>query len=449
MTFLKKHAFKFFIVLAVVLILFLLWYHLFPVKIPLNHTLYSESGEEIKIKGEIQYYRSVFSGGGKAEGEVYFDDVRYTLPTGGPSYFLLRNYALDRTDDFPDQLIINFSGKDYVDFFITENPYPYDISYNYYLTKPKVKVENEPETIEYNYEVTKRTVDEIFFDLSPEKQAEEFISALCLGDSEIVEIYIGGAIDRFDTVKMDAYIKNAEIAQNDEVALCATVGVKVYESESPAFPIGEHEYVLHILESPYLNVVSFFGTAETLVKNLSVPTNEISDDEKVNDAFGFVERNAIKLGFINDIPDVRKHNEESIFHLAQHTCLTLVSYGYELLEYDVFLKYLSDRFGIDNVNDYPVIKKEIKERKTEVEGKTYYNMSCGHGAMSTVHQFEKYEKEGNEYKISFIFYSDYASISPAKRIIYLFEEIENSDILRFVGIETEKISEENIASYLF
>ncbi len=455
MTFLKKHALKFFILLSVVLILFLLWYHLFPVKIPLDHTVYAQDGgKEITVKGEIQYYRSFSRNGGKVYGEVTFDGVTYGLPMGGPYMFSLYDLGVQADLLHRDKITINFNGKDYKDFFIMENPYPFDIGYNYFLTKPNVNTvepeiqEPEPEIIEYNYEVTARTVNEIF-GISPEKQAEEFISALCLGDKDVVEIYIGGAIDRFETVKMDAYIKNAQVSENDEVVLYANVGLNVYESESPAFPKGEHEYVLHILESPYLNVVSFFGSADTLMNNLSVPTSEISDNEKVNDAFGFVRRNAIALGFIDEIPDIRKHNEESIFHLAQHTCLTLASYGYEFLEYDVFLKYLSDRFGIEDINSYPLIKKELNARKTNIEGKTYYNMSCGHGAMSTVHQFEKYEKEGNVYKISFIFYSDYASISPAKRVVYLFEEDEDCDILRFIGIETEKISDEKIASYLF
>ncbi len=141
MTFLKKHALKLFVLLAVILILFLLWYHLFPVKIPFDHTLYSQNGEEVKIEGEIQYYRSIFSRGGKAEGEVYFGDVKYTLPDGGPYYFVFRNYAVDRADALTDQIIINFIGKSYENFFITARPYPFDISYDYHLTNPQVNIE--------------------------------------------------------------------------------------------------------------------------------------------------------------------------------------------------------------------------------------------------------------------------------------------------------------------
>lgn len=447
MTFLKKHALKLFIILSVIVILFLLWYHLFPIKIPFDYTLYSETGEEVNLTGEIQYYRSISSNGGKACGEVTFNGVRYGLTYGGPYMFDLYDLDVQGIILQRDRITINFQNKEYNDFFITKAPYPRGNSENYFLTKPEINIE-EPEKIEYNYSVTARDVNEIY-SLDPQKQAEEFISALCLGDSEVLEIYIGGTIDRFDTVKMDAYIKNAQIAENDSVVLYATVGLNVYESQSPAFPVGEHEYILHILESPYLSVVSFFGDKAFLKEYLSNEKNEISDDEKVNDAFGFVERNAIRLGFVNEISDVRNHNEESVFHLAQHTCLTLASYGYEFLEYDVFLKYLYDRFGIDNIDNYPVIKKELNSKKTDIDGRILYNMSCGHGAMSTAHQFEKYEKEEGLYKISFIFYSDYAFISPCRRNTYLFEEVEGSDILRFIGIETEKISEEKLASYLF
>ena len=56
------------------------------------------------------------------------------------------------------------------------------------------------EKIEYNYSVTARDFDSIQA-LSHEERAKEFISALCLKDTEIVNQYIGGRINALDSVK--------------------------------------------------------------------------------------------------------------------------------------------------------------------------------------------------------------------------------------------------------
>ncbi|MBQ7896916.1 MAG: hypothetical protein IJ323_00685 [Clostridia bacterium] len=143
MTFLKKHALKLFIILLVLVILFLLWYHLFPVKIPFDHAMYSEKGEEVKLEGELQYYRSFFANGGKTYGEVTFNGVRYGLPAGGPYMFDLYDLDVQAIILQRDRITINFQNKEYKDFFITKSPYPGGNSENYFLTKPEIDTEED------------------------------------------------------------------------------------------------------------------------------------------------------------------------------------------------------------------------------------------------------------------------------------------------------------------
>lgn len=145
MTFLKKHAVKILVVLLIFVLLFLLWYHLFPVKIPFDHTLYSEKGEEYALKGELQYYRSIFSKGGKLYGEVSFGDKKYTAIKHGstPFGFSLCDLEGEKILTLRNILTINFTEKDYSrSFFVTESLYPSGKAENYFLTKPDFYIEN-------------------------------------------------------------------------------------------------------------------------------------------------------------------------------------------------------------------------------------------------------------------------------------------------------------------
>ena len=143
MTFLKKHVVKILVVLLVLVLLFLLWYHIFPVKIPFDHTLYSESGEKVKLEGELQYYRSIFSKGGKAYGEVTFNGAEYGLAYGGPYMFTLYDLNMQGTLHQRDSITINFTENDYNKrLFVTKSLYPSGKAENYFLTRVNFYIEN-------------------------------------------------------------------------------------------------------------------------------------------------------------------------------------------------------------------------------------------------------------------------------------------------------------------
>ena len=280
------------------------------------------------------------------------------------------------------------------------------------------------EKIEYNYSVTARDFDSIQA-LSHEERAKEFISALCLKDTEIVNQYIGGRINALDSVKMNAYIKSFE----GEVG---TVVLTVEESDSPAFTVGEYEYVIEMDEifNTQCSYVTFFGTADAYGEYLNgtnFPFN-ISDDTFINDGYRF-SHYAIRLGYISKL---------DVHHMIKHThpdsavgTTTLENYS----------KYLSDRFGMDDINAL-----ESKELLKAIEnGETTIRIDCAHGGTVIACLFEGFEQDGAKYSYTFTFYSDYAYISPTQKTTYTFEKHDSLDILTFTGMTVETLGEGKVA----
>ncbi len=283
-----------------------------------------------------------------------------------------------------------------------------------------------------DYSVTLRNVNDIF-EASPKKQISEFISALCLGDKEIVDIYIGGSIENFDSIKMDAY---ATLTDNYTTAL---VYLDVQRSESPAFPEGQYQYLLKLNESPYLSVIDFFGKMEKYALYNATISAYYTSDPLLDDALRFTYQDLIRLG------DYSENIENHAFHIMQHS-LPNAEDGYS--DYETIEKYFFDRFGIE-VNKSYSIKRELDGKKTVIDGEEKYMVGCAHGADASANIFEKIEQNGNKYSISFIFHSDFAYISESERRIFTFEKVEGSDILRFIKFESEKLSNEKTAGYSF
>ncbi len=297
--------------------------------------------------------------------------------------------------------------------------------------KPPVKEDNvitdETEKIEYNYSVTARDYASVDA-LTLEERANEFVSALCLKDAEILEIYIGGKIDKLESVKMDAYVKSID----GEIA---KVGVVVYESSSTALPVGEHEYILDLTQNGVC-YVQFFGTAEKQKSFFNGTKENISEDALIEDGYDFC-RYAIRLGGISNI---------DVYHTAKHTRPDLNS---PLTDLETFSKYLSDRFGIDDINDYPEIKDSLYADRRFENGKEMFFVDCAHGATSSAWIFENYSTDGNKYSYTFTFCSDFAYISPALRVTYNFEKRDGCDILTFIGISSEQLGSESVAVFAF
>jgi hypothetical protein len=284
-----------------------------------------------------------------------------------------------------------------------------------------------PEKIEYSYSVTARDYASIDA-LSLEERANEFVSALCLKDTEVLEMYIGGKINNLDSVKMDAYVKSIEEG-------IAQVGVTVYESEAAGFPVGEHEYILDLNQNGVC-YVCFFNTTEKFTEFNKQLKSVISEDTFIQDGYDF-SRFSIRLGGINKI---------DIYHNAKHTRPDL---EYPLTDLETFSKYLYDRFGIEDLNDYPQIKDELYQNRRFENGEEKFFVDCANGAAASPWIFEGYTVDGNKYSYTFTFYSDFAYISPTQKVTYSFEKRDDCHILTFTEIITEKLGEEEVSVFAF
>ncbi len=300
------------------------------------------------------------------------------------------------------------------------------------------KEETPPEKIEYNYSVTARDYASIDA-LSIEERANEFVSALCLKETEVLEMYIGGKINNLDSVKMDAYVKSVE----GEIA---KVGVTVYESEAAGLPVGEQEYLLNLGQNGVC-YIAFFGTNEKYTEFNDQLDLNVSDDALIQEGYDFCNW-SIRLGTITDIVDV--------YHNAKHTGRLDSPDGSEYDSYadlETITKYLHDRFGIEDINEHPEIKTKIYADKYDDRDnkfdKEMFFVSCGHGADASPWMFDGYSVDGNKYSYTFIFHSDFAYISPTLKSTYNFEKRDGCDILTFTGITTEKLGNEDVATYGF
>ncbi len=284
-----------------------------------------------------------------------------------------------------------------------------------------------PEKIEYAYLVSARDYASIDA-LSLEERAHEFVSALCLKDTEILEIYIGGKINNLDSVKMDAYVKSID----SEIA---KIGISVYESSSTGLPVGEHEYLLDLTQNG-ICYVQFFGTAEKQKEILNGTKLNISENVLIEDGYDFC-RYAIMLGSINTI---------DIYHTAKHTRPDLES---PLTDLETFSKYLYDRFGIDDINNYPDIKNKLYEDRRIENGKEMFFVNCAHGGTASSWIFNGYTVDKDKYSYTFTFHSDFAYISPTQKVSYYFEKRDACDILTFTGISIENLEDEETSIFVF
>ncbi len=293
----------------------------------------------------------------------------------------------------------------------------------------KVTPDAPPEVIEYSYSVTARDFDSIYA-LTDEERAHEFVSALCLNDTEIVNYYIGGSINSFDSVKMNAYIKSFENS-------VGTVILTVEESDSTAFTVGEHEYIIEMddITNTQYSYVTFFGTADDYAEYLKGASLPISDDDLFNDGYIFSSR-AIDLGYCDTL---------DIHHMIRHTHPK--TWDYYSVDVENYSKYLSDRFGIDGINVLDI--KELSNYIITENGEKKIDIGCAHGGTVMPHTFEKFEQDGIKYSYTFVFYSDFAYISPTQKVTYTFEKRDGCDILTFTGITTEKLGDGKVARVSF
>ncbi|MBR6632842.1 MAG: lipoprotein [Clostridia bacterium] len=120
---------------------------------------------------------------------------------------------------------------------------------------------------DFEYRITARD-DESLHALSPEDMGKEFLSALALGETDLLYLYMQYySAEEYGKAKFD--FKVAEVTDKidyayiDYIGYHASVKVTISESETDVFPDGEYDYTLLVWEDNS-TPIDYFGPTERL-----------------------------------------------------------------------------------------------------------------------------------------------------------------------------------------
>lgn len=271
--------------------------------------------------------------------------------------------------------------------------------------------------------------------LSQQEKIVVFLDALSSGDVELVDYLLYGyGHDDIKDIKMTYEILSVEEA--GEYDNCnAQVLLSIEESSSSAFPEGEHIYNItsrYVADPCYITI-----TKEGFDISDNIPKEK---DEKLSDALLFGDR---YLDFCFHVtkekPDYNAIAELIRFELYEK--LIVPNGGFTLSE---LRDYIKARFGGDD-ESYLEIEEEFAPYFNEEMGKYAYTYGqCGNMQARRVSEVVKTEKG---YNVTYECFSDMSYLQKCRELTLVFEENENSDIMRLERIDKNIITNVPMQSY--
>jgi len=286
------------------------------------------------------------------------------------------------------------------------------------------------------YVVKAHTFDEMYA-LTHEERAKDFLSAICLDDREMLDYYIQGeSVDTLLQCDLDAAITDTVDVQ---FGYCATVQLDVKKGVDGIIPAGKYDYTLLINEASPM-VVGYFGPSDRFdaFNNPKIP--DMSIDYSAYCSYKFVEeffRNAMKTSMA--ALDTDKYFD-SIYHLAVHSLMSIGEDFTFTTTADGFKMYLTERFGYTDEALLERFVAKLDEDGSAVKDEYgVYTVSCAHGYGSLVYDLTDVSSKDGRTKLSYVIYSDSARTVQCAKAEFVFEENENSNIMKLVDIKYEKI----------
>ncbi len=272
-------------------------------------------------------------------------------------------------------------------------------------------------------------------EMNHEEKIIDFLDALSSGNIELVDHYLyGWGHDDFKDIKMTYEILS--IGDTDKYDQCeADVLLNITESNSPAFPEGEHVYKII---SRYMPDPCYI-TITKADKNISDNVPE-EKDEKLSDALLFGDR---YLDFCFRVTK-EKPNYNSIKELMEldlYERFIVPNGGFTLEE---FRAHMKARFGGSD-ESYPEIEEMFSKAYDEVSGKYVY--SYGQCGDLQARRISNVEKTDNGYNITYECFSDMSYLQKCMEMTLVFEENKNSDIMRLERIERNVIIDVPMKTY--
>ena len=323
---------------------------------------------------------------------------------------------------------------------------------------------------EISSEITAKTWDEAH-SLSHKDKANEFLTAIKLGYKDILKLYMSGddTIEELLKIKADFTVKSEKsfieyydkniktrldiIEENAEGhekyegfphfdCYVAEVVMRVSESESEFFPVGEYDYTIKTSNSSFC-LVEYFGPSDRyeIYEGSEIP--DIADSALYKN-HKFVENylhDTTAYGSEALDPSI---NSDTILHVVIHTLMEETDYILNITRSE-FKEYLTLRFGY---TDEEILDSFV----TALSKKTYikvnddgsYVGACGHGYSSFMKDLTSIKRNGNLHTYSYTFYADSTHTIPTREMQFTFEENKDSDVMTLRNIKAAKLRNLNL-----
>lgn len=332
--------------------------------------------------------------------------------------------------------------------------------------------EEVPFEEKFEYKITKREWMKIRNSLSHKEKAQEFMSAIHLGDREILEIYMqGDTIDELLKIKADFVItgektfveyfdedlRDMVAVENDDTeghekykdehpfdCYLGEILMTVSESESDIFPVGVYEYTIKITDSGTI-FVDYFGPRDRyeIFEGSMIPP--------ITDTAHFKNHRFLRDFFSCNTTTYDKSidpvtNLGNVLHIAVHALMSLEEDFVFETTLDEFKEYIRLRFGYTDEGTLEKFADTLSKKwYATLNDDGSYSVSCGHGSAALMYDLTRIKTDGVFHTYFYTFYADSAHTVPVKEVHFTFEENKDSDIMTLRLIKEATLNDLNQA----
>lgn len=291
---------------------------------------------------------------------------------------------------------------------------------------------------EFEYKITATDYETLCY-LPSEQVSKEFLSALALGRTDLLHLYMQyDSEDVYGKAKFEFRLAKAN-EKIEYMGYHGKVRMTVSESQTDIFPNGEYDYTLLVWESNG-TPVAYFGPTERLGGFLGEKVPDLKKDSALYHSHKFVE--SLMHDFAADVSIELLKDQVNSFNAIYHTAIhTFTANGTNYVGRatpEEFAGYIRDRFGY---NDREILDwfadRFVTDDRTFPGEDGIYSFECSHGYSSHIYDLTSVEKVGALYNLTYTFYADSVYMVPCITKTFVFEENGDNDIMTLVDIKNE------------
>lgn len=310
---------------------------------------------------------------------------------------------------------------------------------NYKINNENIESTDEPfvKFVGFDYEITASDWESIA-NLSYHEKALNFLSALCLSDENVLSYYLSGqeVIHELLKVKADALTSGGRTVFTyygdkpyEEYEI--DVFLKINESESTLFPVGEYEYTLRITDASAI-FAEYFCPTEDYKLIFSSKINEKNVSSGVYQAYSFAEsvfrfnQSKLSASAVLSVED----NFDSLYHIAIHDLMERGENFVFSTTLENFKDYASVRYGITDEQILNRFANRLKNATyAECDENGVYQGSCAHGYSTIIREIIDSAEDDKFVNLTYLLYADSARLVPCAKVEFVFKKNADKDIL--------------------